>query len=132
MSENVDLVRAAIHAFQLGDIDTVLRQCDPQIEITQPAELPGAPRHLRGHSGVLESFSIWTEQWDDFHVEVLDIAESDDHVIVTMINKGRGPESGIQVEAKFIHVFSIRAGKVTRWQMFTGEDEARSALADLE
>jgi ketosteroid isomerase-like protein len=128
VSQNVEIVRAALDAFRRGDIDGVLRLCDPQIEITRPAELPGVPRHLSGHRGVLESFSLWTEQWEDFHFEVLDFADLDERVMVTMLNSGRGRESRIPVEAKFLHVFSVRNGRATKWRIFMREDEARAAL----
>ena len=126
--ENVEVVRGAIRAFERGDINAVLSACHPEIKITQLAELPGVPRHLSGHSGVLESFSLWTEQWDDFRLEVLDFTDVNDHVAVTMFNRGRGHESGVQVEAKFIHVFTVRDGMITEWRIFMSADEAREAL----
>jgi ketosteroid isomerase-like protein len=64
--ENVEIVRNAFDAFTRGDIEGVLRRCDENILITQPQELPGVSRQQRGHSGVLEAFGIWPEQWNDF------------------------------------------------------------------
>ena len=64
--ENTEIVRNAFDAFTRDDIDGVLRLCDEDIVITQPLELPGVSRQQRGHSGVLEAFSIWPEQWDDY------------------------------------------------------------------
>ena len=64
--ENVKIVQAAFAAFAQGDIEGVLRLCDENIVVTQPEGLPGVSPQQRGHSGVLEAFSIWPEQWDDY------------------------------------------------------------------
>jgi ketosteroid isomerase-like protein len=124
----MDTVLTAIHAFERGDIDGLLDLCAPEIEITQPPEIPGAPRHLSGHEGVLESFAIWTEQWDDFGFEILHSEESGDWVVVTMLNRGRGRESGIAVEAKFVHAFRAADGLIREWQIFIREDQVRKAI----
>ena len=79
MSEqNVQVVRAAFDAFDRGDMEGVLRLCDDNIEITQPAELPGVSRHQHGHPGVLEAFAIWPEQWDDFEIEMVRVEDLGD------------------------------------------------------
>jgi ketosteroid isomerase-like protein len=48
---NIDLVPAGFEAFARGDIESVLRLCDEDIVITEPAEMPDtAPVH-RGERG---------------------------------------------------------------------------------
>jgi ketosteroid isomerase-like protein len=126
--ENVELLRTAFRAFENGDIESVLRLCDENIEIIQPAELPDVARQQHGHAGVLEAFAIWPEQWDDFHIEVLRAADFGDRVMVTMLNRGRGKESAVEVEAVFTHVFRVRAGKIAEWRMFMREEDALQAM----
>ena len=110
--ENVELVRDAFDAFSRDDIEGVLRLCDENIVITQPPELPGASPQQRGHSGVLEAFEIWPEQWDDYRIEILGIADHGDHVLVTTRQRGRGKQSGIQVEMEIMFVFTVRNEKI--------------------
>jgi ketosteroid isomerase-like protein len=126
--ENVELVRAAFRSFAEGDIEGVLRSCDESIEITQPAELPGASRHQHGHTGVREAFGIWPEQWDDFRLDVIRVADVGDRVLVTTVQHGRGKASGVEVEMPFAFVFSVRAGKIAEWRIFTREAEALEAM----
>jgi ketosteroid isomerase-like protein len=59
--ENVETIRKVFAAFDQGDIEAVLRLCDEDIVITQPAEVPGINPQQRGHQGVLEAFAIWPE-----------------------------------------------------------------------
>jgi ketosteroid isomerase-like protein len=129
MSEaNVEIVQAAFRAFGKGDMEAVLRLCDQEIEITQPAELPGVSPHQHGHAGVLEAFAIWPDQWDDFRIEILRIADMGDHVMVTTLQGGRGRESGVRVETRFTFLFLVCAGKIAEWRIFMREDDALEAL----
>lgn len=130
--QDVELVQAAFRAYAQDDMEGVLRLCDEQIEITQPAELPGVPRHQRGHAGVREAFAIWPDQWDDFRVDILRVADLGDHVMVTTLQHGRGRDSGAQVETRFSFVFSVRAGKIAEWRIFMREEDALDAVGARE
>jgi ketosteroid isomerase-like protein len=125
--ENVEIVRNAFDAFTRGDIDGVLRLCDENILITQAPELPGVSPQQRGHSGMLEAFGIWPEQWDDYHIEILRIADPGDYVVATTKQGGRGKQSGVEVEMEFTFVFTVRDEKIVEWQIFMHEDQALEA-----
>jgi ketosteroid isomerase-like protein len=122
--ENVEIVRAAIDAFVRGDDEGVLSHCDEDIEITQAAGFAGYPEKLHGHAGVLEAFDLWPEQWDDYRIEILRIADLGDHVMVTQMVRGRGKGSGVQVEMPLVLLFSVRAGKISEWGTHTREEDA--------
>ena len=124
----MEIVRKAFAAFERGDMEAVLRLADEDIVITQPFDVPGLPAQQHGHSGVLEAFAIWPEQWDDYRVEILRIAAAPaGKVIATVRNRGRGKQSGIEVDMEFSFVFTIRDAKITEWQLFVQEDEAFEA-----
>ena len=125
--ENVEIVRNAFDAFTRGDMEGVLRLCDEDILITQPQELPGVSQQQRGHSGVLEAFSIWPEQWDDYRTEILRMVDSGDYVVVTTQTGGRGKRSRVEVEMEFTLVFSVRNERIVEMQIFMREDQALDA-----
>jgi ketosteroid isomerase-like protein len=126
--ENVEIVRNAIAAFDRGDIEGVLRVCDEDIVITQPPELPGVSPEQHGHQGVLEALAIWPEQWDDYRIELLRIAAAPGgKVFVTQRTRGRGKQSGIEVDMDFSFVFTVRDAKVSEWRLFVQEDQALEA-----
>ena len=124
----MEVVRSAFAAFIRGDTNAVLELCAEDIVTTQPAELPGAPLHQYGHSGVLEAFAIWPEQWDEYRIEPPRvIADPGDYVVVASRTSGRGKLSGVEVEREFAYVFTVRGGKVAEWQIFVSEDQALEA-----
>lgn len=126
--ENAEIVQAALDAFMQGDNEGVLSLCDDNIEITQAAGFAGVPDRWRGHAGVLEAFEAWPEQWDDYRIEVLRVADLGDHVMVTQLVHGRGKGSGVEVEMPLILLFSVRGGKIDWWGTFMREDEALKAV----
>lgn len=129
----MEIVRNAFAAFDRGDIEGVLRLCDEDIVITQPPELPGVPREQRGHRGVLEAFAIWPEQWDDYRIEILRIAAAPSgKVIVTTRNRGRGKQSGVEVDMEISFVFTVRDAKISEWRLFVQEDQALEAAGVSE
>ena len=128
LQENVEIVRTAFSAFDRGDIDAVLRLCAEDIVITQPPELPGVSAEQRGHRGVLEAFAIWPEQWEDYRIEILRIAAAPaDRVIVTSRTRGRGRQSGVEVDMEFSYVFRIRDARIREMRIFVREDDALEA-----
>jgi ketosteroid isomerase-like protein len=128
MSEqNIELIRRAFEAYIRGDTDAVLAMCSEDILITQAAEViaTGVPPEQHGHAGVVEAFGIWPEQWDDFEIEIDRIvANPGDHVVVATLQRGRGRQSGVEVEAAFFFTFLVRDGRIAEWRIFTHEDEA--------
>jgi uncharacterized protein len=128
--ENVEIVRNAFAAYERGDMEAVLRLIDEDIVITQVSDMPDFPAQQHGHRGVLEAFEVWPEQWDDFRVEILRIAAAPTgKVIATVRTRGRGKQSGIEVDMEFSFVFTIRDAKITEWQLFVQENEALEAAA---
>src|SRR5437764_1830369 len=128
--ENVETVRAAFRAFDRGDIDAVLDLCAEDIDIVQPAELPGVRRREPGHAGVLQAFAVWPEQWDDYRIEVLSAADVGDQVMVRTRQSGRGKDSGVPVQMDFTFLFGFRAGKIAEWRIFMHEADALAAVRE--
>jgi uncharacterized protein len=129
MSEqNVAIVRWAFDAYIGGDIEAVLRLCADDIVVTQAPEVPGVSPQQHGHEGVLEAFGNWPEQWDDFEIEIERIvADPGEYVVVATRQRGRGKQSGVEVEADFTFVFTVRDGKITEWRIFVDESQALAA-----
>jgi uncharacterized protein len=126
--ENVEIVLQAFDAFGRADYEAVLRVCDENIVITQPSELPDAPIQQHGHTGVLEAFALWPEQWDDYRIEgVRVLADPADQVVVAARTSGRGKQSGVAVAMGFAFLFTVHQGKITEWRLFLDEAQALQA-----
>jgi hypothetical protein len=63
--------------------------------------------------------------WEDWTIEPVSFDASDERVFVNAVQRGRGPESRVPMESWVTLVFTVRAGRIARWQMFHSEQEAR-------
>jgi ketosteroid isomerase-like protein len=111
MSANfVGLVRSSYTALARGDLDLLAAHCDPEIEIVEPPDHPGA-RIYRGHEGLSEALQkMGTEAPEPERF----IDAGHDRVIVL-----RGSR---------VDLHTGRAGKCIRWEMFSKLDDAFAAI----
>ncbi len=82
-----------------------------------------------GHAGVAEAFRNWFEAFDEFTIEAEDFSSQGDHVLVAMRQRARGRGSGVEVEERLYQLFTLRDGKVIRFEEYSDEADALKALA---
>ena len=117
--ENVEVVRR----FLAADMDEALRHADPGIVWNPIEESPA-----RGHEAVRASSTSWKSEWDDYELIPEAFADLGDRVVVTVLLRGRGRGSGIEVDARFYDVYTLRDGKIVRMDQFADESEALAAV----
>jgi hypothetical protein len=89
-SRNVAAVRRFVDAFNRLDLDAVVGDIDPEAELHEWPEAPGA-RSYRGAEGVRAAIDAWFETWEWMRVEIEDIFDAGDHVVVTFEAAGIVP-----------------------------------------
>ena len=137
--ENVEFVTALFSGAAemskedlLAALPELIRQmCDPQIEwIEDPRRADG--RTYRGHQGVLDSFTRWLEDFEEYGGKLEQVRDCGDSVFVTMREEGRGRASGATVSALLYAVMTFREGRVLRYQEFYDEAAALEAAGLAE
>jgi uncharacterized protein len=54
------------------------------------------------------------ERFEDLRVTVEEIIDAGDQVVLVAHHQGRGRKSGVEVDARFYEVYTLRGGKVLR------------------
>ena len=116
--ENVEIVRS----FLIADVDEALPYADPGIVWNPIEELP-----TQGHDAVRASLAHWKAEWDDYKVMPEEFADMGDRVVVTVRLGGRGRGSGVEIDARFYDVYTLRDGKIVGMDQFTERSEALEA-----
>jgi ketosteroid isomerase-like protein len=116
--ENVEIVRR----FLAEDLDEALAYADPGI-VWNPVE----ESSTQGHEAVRASSLGWKGEWDDYELVPEHFADMGDRVVATVRLRGRGRGSGIEIDARFYDVYTLRDGKIVRMDQFTEESEALEA-----
>jgi ketosteroid isomerase-like protein len=112
-----------VRKFLLLGVDEALPYVDPDI-IWNPAEESAA----RGHDAVRASLARWKSEWDDYELLPEEFEHMGDCVVAIVCLRGRGRGSGVEVEARFYEVFTLRQGKIVRMDQFTEQSEALKAV----
>ena len=125
--ELAGLLHELLRAYREADVEWLLEHTDPDVEITQIAELPGA-RTYRGCEGFIDALLDWPLQWQDFQIEPLRLfAVGDDHLVIASIHRGRPASADIEVEAEIVFLMRWRDRLLTDWNIFMTVDEAVAA-----
>jgi ketosteroid isomerase-like protein len=118
--ENVEVVRRLNAAWTGRDVEAVLAECHPDVEVVLRDET------YRGHDGVRRmaesAFATASEVWID---EVRDC----DRSRVLLLGRQRGWVEGVSSESVVAEVFEIDAGRVRRCQAFPRIEQALEAAA---
>jgi ketosteroid isomerase-like protein len=122
--DNVEIVRRFL---AVADAEEALTYADPGIVWNPIEELPS-----QGHDAVRTSVAYWRAEWDDYEVLPEDFEEVGDSVIATVRLRGRGRSSGLEIDARFYDVYTLRDGKIVRMDQFTERSEALAAVGRAE
>jgi ketosteroid isomerase-like protein len=70
---------------------------------------------------------MW-DAWSDLHGEVHEVCAVDDRAFVSVTPRGKGRVSGVEIEASFFHVGTIRGRKILSCRDYADRNEALKAF----
>ena len=129
--ENVEIVRAAIEAWNRRDLTTWLALFRSDAEIDWSRARGPFKGVYRGHGEHEAFWDVFWSTFEDVQVETYDVAEAGREVVVSNTAHMRGRD-GIKVTAKSTFVWTVENGQITRFRMFQGRTEALEAAAPSE
>jgi ketosteroid isomerase-like protein len=125
-AENVEVVRAGYQAFRSGDLEGVGKLFADDVEWESPDSLPTGGLY-RGRDAVLGSFAELPKFWSSFSVDPDEYIDAgDDHVLVRGVQRLTG--LGGSAETRYLHLFTLRNGKVVRGEFIYDTAKARDTL----
>ena len=131
MSMNVEIVQACFAAFQRGDIPAILNMCDDHVEWIEagdPKSIPFAGRG-NGKSSAAEFFRIIGETSEMLKFEPQQYVAAGERVVALGFWDLRVKATGKVVHSDWAVDFTVRNGKVTRWQAYYDTSATQAAFA---
>ena len=123
---NADIVRSLYERWARGENPGEVY--DPDVEWSMPH--PGG--QVKGRDEVVAFLRSFMGAWEEHVMEIEDVRELEDgRVLVFFTERGRGRQSGVETAAHPAAFWTLRDGKVTRFEAFGDRDEARR-LAGLD
>jgi ketosteroid isomerase-like protein len=124
--DRVARFRRGYEAFNRGDMEAVLDFIDPAIELFDAPEGPEPDVH-HGHSGFIDNVGNIAEAFEDYRVEPERFVDAGDKLLVEIRQVGRGRTSGIEMEERMFHVWTLRDEKGVRLDVYRDRDQALAA-----
>jgi uncharacterized protein len=121
-----ELVRALYQAINARDYDAGFALLDEDFEWLEPEETLLGGNH-RGFGEVREAIEKQLEVWDEFTIEPEEFHEVGDRVAVPIRQRARGGTSGVELEIRIGHLWTVADGKVIRLEVFPAREDARKA-----
>lgn len=97
--EAVELVRRAYDALNRGDIEALLRLCNPDFHLDM-SERVFNPATYEGHDGIRRFYREVREVWEEFKWEPKALHGAGEQVVALLHSHGRGSGSGIEIERR--------------------------------
>ena len=129
MPHSSESVREFYQAMGRGDIPAALGMFDPRIEWNEAENFIYADRNpYIGPQAVLEGvFARLGGEWDNFSVIPDQILDAGDTAVAFGRYRGAYKRTGVSVNAQFVHVFTVKDGKIVRFQQYTDTAQFRDA-----
>ena len=124
--ENVEIVRETLDAFNRQGVEAALAYFDPEIEWVGPPEWLEQNLY-KGHDGIREIASVWTENFDEYRLDLEKAIDAGDHVLALVHQRARIKRSGDWIEQAIGYDWEVRDGKGIRVQVYFSWEQALEA-----
>jgi ketosteroid isomerase-like protein len=125
-----ELVRALYEAINARDYEAGFALLDEDFEWLEPEQTLLSGNH-RGFDEVRQAIEVQLEVWDEFTMEPEEFHEVGNRVAVPIRQRARGGSSGVEIEIRIGHLWTVNGGKIVRLEVFPAREGARkAALAD--
>ena len=127
----VDLLKGLYDAFGSGDVPGVLGSMDSEIHWHEAEGNPYMPsgEPWVGPDAIVENlFTKLATEWDAFTVHPQTFHDAGDRVIVECRYTGTFKETGKSIDAQVCHVWTVKDGKVTKFQQYADTAKLQDAM----
>ena len=105
----------------------LLQFFDPAVEVRQSASVLGTEGTFHGYDGLARSARELFETFRDIHWVPVRLIDSGDHVVATVDTRAYGKQSGVEVNVRGGHVWTLREGRIVAWHVYMDPTQAIEA-----
>ena len=125
--DDIRVLLDGYEAMNRREFGVLAEALDPELE-WEPGEVTPEGGAHRGAEGFRRFLDSWLESFDGFRITPELVVQAGDTAVVVAHQQGRGHGSGIELEARVVHVWTIRDGSAVGWRAQRTLDEALDAL----
>lgn len=125
--ENVQIVQAAINAYNREDWDALFQATAPGFELDMSRSQSVRGAAVYGHDQLRQYLVEFAEGWESVQIEPHEFIDAGDLVVVFQTTHARGRD-GIEVVSRPTYVYTIRDGAIERASMYQERQDALEAV----
>jgi ketosteroid isomerase-like protein len=126
-STSLVLVRRMYEAINAHDFDEGFGLLAEDFEWHEPAQAFHSGMHS-GREEIRQRLETQLEVFDEFAIEPEEFHERGDLVAVPVRQRARGGASGVEIEIRIGHLWTVRDGRIVRLDVFGAREDAVRAL----
>lgn len=127
MDETVEKLRLAYTALGEGDADAALAMLAEDCEWRESAELPDVSV-IHGRAAVAAFLHSFLESWESFDQAIEDVRIEGDRALLLIHLRAVGRSSGIELDARYAHLWTIRDGVGVAVDAYRDQADALAAF----
>jgi|GEM_PF-1156261 uncharacterized protein len=130
LAEHVEIVRGQFEATNRRDFTTAMdAYAEEVVLVVAPDLAPLNAGTFRGREAVGDWFGDWFRSFaGDYRFDIEEAFAVAERVFVFARHHGRGRASGVALDWSVFYVYTVRAGKVTRVEMYADRADALEAV----
>jgi ketosteroid isomerase-like protein len=126
--DNVEIVRAMLDTWNTRGIFETVDAFDPDVELVDLQAAMGMQGRGRGPDELHRMSEQWTEIFDDWGLDVLDVVDLGDDLVMAEVQfDGIGRDSGAPVSLRQFEVYRLHDGRIV--EIRVGFHDRAEALA---
>ncbi|HEU0025198.1 MAG TPA: nuclear transport factor 2 family protein [Thermoleophilaceae bacterium] len=110
-------------AWEAGDLRAGGELFDTEVVSVWPEGYPAAGTY-HGPDGHRRAMREWLNAWTEFEMKAEGFHCVGDRVVVPFRVRAQGRESGIEVERRWAHIWTLREGRIVRFEVSLDPDGA--------
>jgi ketosteroid isomerase-like protein len=130
MPTKTELLLEGYEAWNRDDCEAWLEMLHPDVEIHTAGVFPDLSPAYRGHRRAEKFWRQLHEPWETFRIDVEEIREEEEHdaAIAAVRFRGRGGDSGVEVDMRFANAVRFLDGLAVEFVNRRTLADAREAL----
>jgi ketosteroid isomerase-like protein len=124
----IETALAGYEAWNRRDVEALRSLIGPDVELVPISQSPDM-RAFRTGEGLGPFVESARETWEEFRFVPVAFVRSGDRLLVDVDVHAKARGSGIELQERWAHLYTLREGTLVRLQAFTDRDEAQAALA---
>ena len=126
--ENVEIVSEALARFSAGDFEGTLELIGEDALWEPSGQFVGSGGDYLGHRGIRRFWDVFTEPWEEITLNPIEAVALDTERVMTHTHfRGIGRASGIPTDMNVVQLWTVKGGKIRRFQSFATRREALEA-----